>query len=79
MQGSSRNRESRLTLSAGKEAYPLPTSDLGPFRVQMINLNFQRNLAFAAGPRPIEQFYMQVQVVAEAQLWVSQGSRFRIP
>jgi len=73
MQGSARNREPRLILSAGKEAHPLPTSDLGPFRVQMTNLNFQRNLAFAAGPRPNEQFYMQVQVVAEPRLWLSQG------
>jgi len=78
MQGSSRNREPRLTLSAGREANSLPTSDLGPFRVQLTNLNFQRSLAFAAGPRPIEQFYMQVQVVAEPRLWVSQGGQIQI-
>ena len=55
-----------------------PTSDLGPFRVQLTNLHFQRNLTFAAGPRPIEQFYMQVQVVAEPRLWVSQGGPIQI-
>ena len=44
----------------------------------MTNLNFQRNLAFAAGPRPIEQFYVQVQVVAEPRLWVSQGGQIQV-
>ena len=52
----------------GRRRARWPTSDLGPFRVQLTNLNFQRNLTFAAGPRPNEQFYIQVQVVAEPRL-----------
>ena len=78
MQGSSRNREPLLTLFAGKEAHAGPISDLGPFRVQLTNLHFQRDVTFAAGPRASEQFYMQVQVAAEPRLSVSQNGTVQI-
>ena len=54
-----------------------PISDLGPFRAQSTNLHFQRDVTFAAVPRPSEQFYMQVQVAAEPRLSVSQNGGFR--
>ncbi len=78
MQGSSRNRQPILTLFAGKQAPAGPISDLGPFRVQLTNLHFQRDVSFAAGSRPSEQFYMQVQVAAEPRLSVSQGGPIQI-
>ena len=55
-----------------------PTSDLGPFRVQLLSLHFQRDVTFASGPRPIEQFFAQVQVAAEPRLSVSQGGPIQV-
>ena len=78
MQGSSRNREPLLTLFAGNVASAGPTSDFGPFRVQLMNLHFQRDVTFAAGPRPTEQFFIQMQVAAEPRLSVSQGGPIQI-
>jgi hypothetical protein len=78
MQGTSRSRQPILTLFAGRQAPAGPISDHGPFRVQLTNLHYQRHVTFAGGPRPSEQFYMQVQVVAEPRLLISQGGSIRI-
>ncbi len=78
MQGSSRNREPILSLSAGKKPPAGPISDLGPFRVQLTDLDFHRRVSFAAGPRPTEEFSMVVQLVAEPRLAVSQSGPIRI-
>ncbi len=78
MQGSYRSRQPILTLFAGRHATSGPISDLGPFRVQVTNLHFQRDVTFAAGPRPSEQFYVQVQVAAEPRLSVSEAGKIQV-
>jgi len=84
------SREPIFPLFAGGDRPSGPISDVGPFRIQLLSLHYQRDVTFAPRPRPSqtpergsrhtisEQFFVQVQVAAEPRLSVSQNGPIRI-